>query len=153
MVRHPGEPRPTQKQGATQKQAEEVMALHVVTGAQLTCSFGTSPASLTVLPLNRMASSQQNAATIEDHVPMLNIPPFGMCQSLANPQVAAATSAALGVLTAQPCIPMTMLPWTPGVLKILISQQPALDDSSTCACLWGGSISIVDAGQAKEKVP
>ena len=129
------------------------MALQVVAGAQLTCSFGTSPASLAVLPLNRTKASQQNAATIQDHVPMLNIPAFGMCQSLSNPQVAAATAAAMGTLTPQPCMPMTAAPWTPGVMKILINQQPALDDSSTCDCLWGGSISISNAGQAKEKVP
>jgi hypothetical protein len=129
------------------------MALQVVAGAQLICSFGTSPASLAVLPVNRTESSQQFAATIQDYVPMLNIPPFGMCMSLMNPQVAAATTAALGVLTPQPCMPMTMQPWTPGVLKLLINQQQALDDTCTCLCQWGGAVSIVSAGQAKEQVP
>jgi hypothetical protein len=129
------------------------MALQVVAGAQMSCSFGTSPASLAVLPANRTQSSQQFSATIQDYVPMLNIPPFGMCQSLMNPQVAAATTAALGVLTPQPCMPMTTQPWTPGVLKILINQQPALDNTSTCLCQWGGLVSILSAGQVKEQVP
>ena len=54
------------------------------------------------------------AANINDHIPMVNILPFGMCQSLANPMVAAATAAALGVLTPMPCIPVTPAPWVPG---------------------------------------
>jgi hypothetical protein len=37
------------------------------------------------------------AATIMDYAPIVNIPPFAMCQSLANPTVATATTAALGV--------------------------------------------------------
>ena len=38
------------------------------------------------------------AANIMDHVPMVNIMPFGMCITPSNPAVAAATAAALGVL-------------------------------------------------------
>ncbi len=48
-----------------------------------------------------------------DHQPMVNISPFGVCVSLANPAVAAATSAALGVLAPQPCIPVTVSPMGP----------------------------------------
>lgn len=78
---------------------------------------------------------------------MVNIASFGMCQSPSNPQVAAATSAALGVLTPQPCIPMTAAPWTPGSTTVLIANQPALDNPSTCVCLWGGTITITDPGE------
>lgn len=76
-------------------------------GATLQCSFGRAPGSLVVLPLNRTYTDQQPDANIMDHVPMVNIMPFGMCASLANPTVAAATSAAMGVLTPMPCIPNT----------------------------------------------
>ena len=64
----------------------------VCAGAMLKCSFGMAPATLNVLPLNRVLSGAPSA-NIMDNVPMLNILPFGMCQSPANPMVAAATAA------------------------------------------------------------
>ena len=42
-----------------------------------------------------------------------SVPPFGLCTSMANPQVAAATAAAQNVLTPQPCQPV-LSPWSPG---------------------------------------
>ena len=124
----------------------------VVSGAMLQCSMGMAPGSLTVLPLNMVNANQMPAATIMDHIPMVNIAPFGMCQSLANPQVAAATSAALGVLTPQPCLPVTSSPWAPGATKVTIKGNPALTDSSKCMCNWAGSISITNPGQTKVQV-
>jgi len=81
------------------------MPQHVCNGAVLTCSFGLAPGQLTVLPVERVLTSNQPAATIMDHQPLLNIGTFGMCTSPANPTVASATAAALGVLTPMPCIP------------------------------------------------
>ena len=78
------------------------MAQQVVMGAQLMCSFGVAPSALVVTPENVTNANKVPAATIMDNVPMKNIMPFGMCTTLSNPQVAAATSAALGVLTPQP---------------------------------------------------
>ncbi len=72
------------------------MPLQVVNTAQIACSFGTTPSVLTVLPVNRVNVGHQPAATIMDHQPLVNIAPFGMCLSLANPQVVAATSADAG---------------------------------------------------------
>ncbi len=129
------------------------MPLHTVNGAQLACSFGTSPSSLMVLPSNQISTSGQPGATIMDHVPMVNIMPFGLCTSLANPQVAAATSAALGVLTPQPCIPATASPWTPGAATVQVAGQPALDNISTCTCNWAGIITITDPGQTSDIIP
>ena len=77
----------------------------VVLGAQLACSFGLAPSVLTVLPV-KMVNAGVPAANIMDMAPMLNIAPFGMCNSLANPMVVAATAAAMGVLTPVPCIPV-----------------------------------------------
>lgn len=128
------------------------MGVEVVSGAMMACTFGVAPASLTVLPANRVMVGGVPAANIMDHVPMMNIPTFGMCMSLSNPQVAAATSAALGVLTPQPCIPVTSAPWAPGSPTVTIGNQPALTNSSTCNCMWGGVITISSPGQATTTV-
>ena len=50
-----------------------------------------------------------------------------MCISPANPVVAAATTAALGVLTPQPCIPITIAPWLPGAVTVLTGNKPSLN--------------------------
>jgi hypothetical protein len=123
------------------------MAKLVVKGAQLTCSMGTSPAALTVLPPNMTTGDDNDAANIQDMQPMVNIAPFGMCQSMANPQVAAATAAAQGVLTPQPCMPMTAAPWSPGSTSVTIGGQPAVNDSCQLVCNWGGQIQVSSAGQ------
>jgi hypothetical protein len=54
------------------------MPMQVVNGAQLQCSFGAAPSTLTVLPANRRMTNNQPAANIMDHVPMVNIMPFGV---------------------------------------------------------------------------
>lgn len=129
------------------------MPMQVVNGAQLMCSFGVAPSTLVVLPVNRVNDGNQPAANIMDHVPMLNIMPFGMCTSLANPQVAAATAAAFGVLTPQPCIPATASPWTPGALNVLIANEPALDNVSICMCNWAGVITVANPGEIDTEIP
>nr|WP_109689677.1 DUF4280 domain-containing protein [Tumebacillus permanentifrigoris] len=128
------------------------MGIAVCGGAQMQCSFGTAPSNLMVLPANRTLTSQP-IATIMDNKPMLNVLPFGMCQSLANPMVAAATAAAMGALTPQPCIPMTTAPWTPGAPTVQIANFPALNNSSKLMCNWGGVVSLTNPGQQTIQVP
>jgi hypothetical protein len=129
------------------------MPNQVVNGAMLTCSFGMAPSALTVLPVNRVQTEHQPAATIQDHVPNVNIMPFGMCTTPTNPQVAAATTAALGVLTPQPCIPATTTPWVPGAVTVQIGNQPALDNTSKCMCMWLGVITVTSPGEVSEQIP
>ena len=117
------------------------------------CSFGMAPSSLVVLPVNRTMTSQVPDANIMDHIPMVNIMPFGMCQSIANPMVAAATAAAMGALTPMPCIPMTMAPWVPGAPTVMLANMPALNDSSKLMCNWAGVIEIKMAGQMTHEIP
>lgn len=122
----------------------------VVSGAQLTCTFGVAPSSLAVVPAGPIVQAGgQFVARVVDMVPMVNVAPFAMCTTPSNPQVAAATSAAAGVLTPQPCIPVITAPWAPGSTKVSAGGVPALTSTSTCMCAWGGSISIVQAGQVK----
>ena len=128
------------------------MGFAVCGGAMCMCSFGMAPSTLMVTPENKVVTSMP-LATIMDQVPMKNIMPFGMCSSLANPQVSAATSAALGVLTPMPCMPVISAPWTPGSPTVLIGNKPALNQSSKCMCNWGGVISITNPGTTTIQVP
>ena len=129
------------------------MAKQVVNLAMTKCSFGMAPGTLMVLPMNMVMCGNQPAANIMDYKPLVNILPFAMCQSMANPMVAAATAAAMGVLTPMPCIPNTVAPWMPGALTVMIANMPALDDTSKCLCLWGGVIEITNPGQMTTEIP
>ena len=124
----------------------------VTAGAMMTCSFGMAPSVLNVLPINKTMAGTP-AANIMDQVPMVNIPTFGMCMSIANPTVAAATAAALGVLTPMPCIPVTTAPWAPGSATCMLGGMPALNNTSMCMCTWGGVIQIGFPGQVTTNVP
>jgi hypothetical protein len=117
------------------------------------CSFGAAPCALNVLPVNRVMVGGVPAANIMDHIPLVNIPTFGMCMSMANPMVAAATAAALGVLTPMPCIPATAAPWIPGAPTVLLGNMPALDANCTLMCNWAGVIKINFAGQVQTLIP
>jgi hypothetical protein len=122
-------------------------------GAMMQCSFGMAPSSLVVLPTNRVMTNQMPDANIMDHIPMTNIMPFGMCMSIANPVVASATAAALGVLTPMPCIPATPAPWVAGAPTVLLGNFPSLDNVSQLMCMWAGVITFVDAGEVTVDIP
>ena len=126
----------------------------VLMGALLKCdqAIPTGPAKLSVLPTNKTQGENQAAATVQDFAPMVNIPALGMCKTQSNPAVAAATAAAMGTLTPQPCIPVTTGPWSPGSSKVTIKDFAALTDDSKCSCAWGGSITVQDAGSTKEAI-
>lgn len=126
------------------------MGLLVVTGAQLMCPFGTAPGNFSATTKPTVKAQGKPAGTIKDTAAMMNIAPFGMCTSLANPQVAAATAAALGVLTPQPCMPTAAGTWTPVSPKVLIGGVPCLATGAVCVCANGmGTIQITNPGQAK----
>src|SRR5438046_183435 len=99
------------------------MSKLVIHGATLKCDQGTSTATLTVLATEGTSAGDQPAATVDDHTANVNIASFGMCQTQSNPQVAAATTAAQGVLTPQPCTPVTSSAWSPGSSIITINGK------------------------------
>ena len=128
------------------------MGQSVCGGAMVKCSFGVAPCTLNILPVNRVKTAMP-IANIMDNKPFLNITPFGMCTSPSNPAVAAATAAAMGVLTPMPCIPVTTAPWMPGSPTVLIGGMPALNNSSKLMCTWGGIIEVIVPGQFTINVP
>jgi uncharacterized protein DUF4280 len=112
------------------------MPMQVVNGAQLVCTFGSVPSLLTVLPVHRVLCENQFAANISDHVPIVNIKPFGTCSALLGP-----------------CVPATALPWTPGAVTVPLDGQPALDNVSICPCTVGGIVSVLNPGQTTTQIP
>ncbi len=126
----------------------------VCAGATLQCSFGAAPTVLNVLPQNRTLTSGMPAANIMDHIPLLNIPTFGLCQSPANPVVAAATAAALARTTPMPCIPATASPSIPGGPPTCCSAGcPRWTPTARSICTWGGVIKISVPGQVQMLIP
>lgn len=128
------------------------MAHHVCTGAKMKCSFGASPSVFNATP-RPVLTNNMVAGIITDNIPIFNVPPFGMCNSLSNPTVASATAAALGALTPMPCVPVLPAPWAPGSTDVLVTAIPALNDTSKLTCAWGGMIEFQDAGQVNHEIP
>jgi hypothetical protein len=122
----------------------------VSSGAMISCSMAMppTPMPLEAPPMGTPVTAGTPAANIQAFVPMENIPSFGMCGTPSNPQVAAATSAAMGVLTPQPCVPVTTGPWAPGAMKVTVDGMPALHTGCMCMCMWGGEITIVSPGNS-----
>lgn len=113
----------------------------VVQGTILKCSFGNAPAPIMVLP-DKKVKSMMPVAVKTDHIPLVNILPFGMCANLSNPMVMAATAAAFGVLTPVPCIPCTMQDWTKSCAKVKAGGKEILTMGSELMCLYGGTIKV-----------
>ena len=121
-------------------------------GGMMMCTMGLAPSSLVPTPKTVMTSFV-TAANILDHKPMVNIMPFGACTCPGNPTVAAATTAAMGVLTPMPCIPNTPAPWIAGAPPVLLCGAPALNETSKLVCVYGGSISFTFPGQVTHLIP
>ncbi len=122
------------------------MGFAVINGALCQCSFGAAPCPLVVTSTTKEIFANMPAATIRDNA-QANLSTFGMCSSMANPAVSAATAAALGVLTPQPCMPVIPAPWAPGSPTVMLEQGPALTNDSKAFCAYGGVIQITNPGQ------
>ena len=116
------------------------MAQLVVMNAQCKCSFGTMPASLTLVP-NMVNGVNQTVATIQDFA-ISNLPTFGQCSAPTNPQVIAAQGSPV------PCVPVLVSPWAPGSPTVTVGGQPALTSDSKTMCSWAGVVEISNAGQS-----
>ncbi|MEO5729600.1 MAG: DUF4280 domain-containing protein [Byssovorax sp.] len=119
------------------------MPLPLCTGTTLTCIMGLTPTVFIANPLPGapLINGISPAATI-DQVLLTNIPSFGMCTSPTNPAVIAATTAALGVPTPAPCVPVPAGPWAPPSLVAHANTLPLATVASKCICALGGLISV-----------
>jgi hypothetical protein len=113
----------------------------VCEGATLRCSG--SPTGMTTLKVTSQHVFQINklkVATMNDFMPHVNIPSFGMCHSPTNPMVQAAQGAP------QPCVPNIFKPWSPTSSAVSTNQiLSAIQKSSCTSCMWAGVIRIEDA--------
>lgn len=113
------------------------------TGSMCLCDKGIAPMALilgqpTVLASGTPAFNKLNAE------PLASVPSFTMCTSTSNPEVQAATSAAMGVLTPMPCVPVIpTVQWSGTSTVVNVAGQPAVTDKSTIKCEWGGTIKIL----------
>lgn len=127
------------------------MANPMVQTAMCTCSFGVAPASLMVTSQMTVTMCGMPAATIMDGT-VANLPTFGMCTNPANPAVAAATAAALGVFTPAPCVP-TSVSWIPSCPTVTVCGKPLLNNNSQLMCAYGGVIQPMLTPALTVKVP
>lgn len=126
------------------------MGILVVSGGKVQCTFGTTPANINATSQTACLGCSKPIATIKDTAANINIGSFGMCTSLANPQVAAATAAALGVLTPQPCMLMAAGTWIPTKPMVMVGGAPCLTSDSQLICGNGmGTIAVTSPGQTK----
>jgi Domain of unknown function (DUF4280) len=147
--------------------SEEPKNTYVVAGAYLKCSCCDTYSVLTA-PLSHGVYIKDKAQmNIMDFKPIANIKTFGMCKSIKNPSVAAATAISCGMqvlvpglaliklilgkdmgpVQPMPCQPVITKQWEDGKKDKLVENQPALLNISKNSCAYGGEITIVDDGQ------
>jgi len=124
------------------------MPTYVRQGAKLSCSMGSAQSAMQLShPVSPVLVCGAPMAGMTDNQTFVNIAPFGLCKSLINPTVAAATAAAGGKLQEMPCIPNMLIPWLNTKPDVLVKGRPALTDGSRCVCMWSGIIEVKSAGQ------
>lgn len=116
-------------------------------GAKVECSFGAAPKSLIVLPLKKVTTSYfKGIANVDDFIPFLNIPKFGLCKSPLNP-MNWKMAGPVPIFVPSSCIPIPIKPWAPAAKKVKIAGKPAITEKSKTMCVWMGNIAIKDPGQ------
>ena len=101
------------------------------------CTGCPKPQPLIVTSQSTVFASDELCATVNDHIPMVNIMPFGPCAFTPLPPSP----------SGGPCVPKTPAPWEPGSPTVNHEKQKALRDCDTLQCMQGGTISVSFAGQ------
>lgn len=134
-------PKPAIPQPAGGKAAQKA----VVSGCTIRCTHGSQPSTLKI--------SGARPACIGDCQPFVNVPPFGLCRTMANPHTRALTlgaqataqqsgSGGANVLLPGPCVPVLPSGWSPAGQWELVNNFPSIDRSSVLMCGYGGMITI-----------
>lgn len=112
----------------------------VNSGSTCMCDKGLAPCPVAMgLPtVTTSATPALNGSSATISV----LPTFGMCTSQANPTVATATAAAMGVLTPMPCVPVFIPPWSGTSTTVNLAGLPAVNAMSSLTCSWGGTIKV-----------
>ncbi|PJJ59362.1 RHS repeat-associated core domain-containing protein [Hymenobacter chitinivorans] len=98
---------------------------YVPAGVFLTCDKGTLPATLNVT-FNAFTSIYgQNLATDKDMIPLVNIPPMGVCS-----------------VTKMPCVFLPSTPWSPVKNDVQLGMGHPLLEDSKLQCSASGRIGI-----------
>lgn len=126
------------------------MAIAITANSTLTCTMGTTPSNLVVTP-SKIKIGGIPVADIQCSTPNKNIPPFGMCRSPSNPQVAKMMPVPPpGVIKPQPCMPnIPGSPWTGCVSKVKWAGQMPLTSDGCLQCSYGGTIKVIPSGRVK----
>jgi hypothetical protein len=108
-------------------------ALTVVNGAKMSCTLGGGISLLIVTTPSSILVEGQPPATIQDHLPIVNVPPFAGCA--VSPHV---------------CVPVLPAPWiVPMFTGVQLSTlgSPILPANGRLMCSIGGVISILDPNE------
>lgn len=127
------------------------MSIPVAAGASCVCTMGTAPGQINPTNQPVIRFEGKPVASVADAAPMSNIAPCGLCTSMGNPTVQAATAAAMGVLTPQPCTPAPTGGWTCGG-KVRVGGKLVLTNDGQLTCSYGGTITIVNPGQTTVQI-
>ncbi|MBO6177642.1 MAG: DUF4280 domain-containing protein [Selenomonadaceae bacterium] len=109
------------------------MAKGFMTGmALIRCNSGVAPVPLLLPVSHGVTSKGQPLVNANDHIPMMNILPFGICSKkpVAPPG-------------ANICIPITPMAWKKGDKNCFVAGAPALTKDSCLTCMMGGTIKFV----------
>lgn len=116
------------------------MPLLVVHGAKIACTGCPGATSqLHVTSPTGVTATQMclSAASVTDHIPVVNVVPFASCVFLEG----------------APCVPATPTPWTGAILgPPFVSLAPVLTEAHRLTCTIGGLITIQDPGQHSVEV-
>ena len=112
----------------------------ISSGNMCKCSFGLTPIPLTAFNV----TVNVEGTPIVTNTDTSTLISFGMCKTPTNPAVAAVIASSFGTVQQAPCKSVIITPWLNTKNTVLACGKPVCTNSSTCQCMWGGTISIIN---------